>query len=177
MDVHFSRCALRRSLLGIGASVLGFATATHGALATPLPQGVTGALNHGATITISGSGFGSKAIAAPLAWDNASAKLVADVWTGAWPDKLPGYNIAYYSPMRGIGLPHSHDARYIAGAHAGDTGADTGYVLMWKACPCRHCPFSSMPAGTSALTTSGTSAATITSRPLTGRRATSLTPR
>lgn len=142
MDVHFSRCALRRSLLGIGASVLGFATATHGALATPLPQGVTGALNHGATITISGSGFGSKAIAAPLAWDNASGNAVTDIWTGAWPDQLPGYNLAYYAPMRGISLPHSHVTRYIAGAHAGDTGADTGYdVLMWKSMPLPALPF------------------------------------
>ena len=31
--------------------------------------------------------------------------------------KLPGYNLDYYTPMRGINPPHPRDTRYIAGAH------------------------------------------------------------
>ena len=133
MDVHFSRGAVRRSLLGAGATLVALAAPLQSALAAPVPQSVSGALNHGASITISGSGFGVKSTAAPVAWDNASGAAVTDVWTGSWPDQLPGYNLAYYAPMRGIALPHSHVTRYIAGAHASNTGADTGYdVLMWK---------------------------------------------
>jgi hypothetical protein len=133
MDVHFSRGAARRRLLALGASLLGFAAGMQAALATPLPQSVNGTLNHGASITITGSGFGAKASAAPVAWDNASGAAITNIWTGVWPDQLPGYNTTYYAPMRNIGLPHSHVTRYIAGAHASNTGADTGYdVLMWK---------------------------------------------
>jgi hypothetical protein len=142
MAVHFSRGALRRRLLTAGAAVLGSAVLVQVSLATPLPESVSGTLNHGATITISGSGFGSKAGAAPLVWDNASAAAVTDLWTGAWPDQLPGYNLAYYAPMRGIGLPHTHVTRYLAGAQASNTGADTGYnVLVWKSLPAPPLPY------------------------------------
>jgi hypothetical protein len=142
MDVHFSRGALRRSLLSAATALAAVAAGTHAALATPLPQSISGTLNHGASITISGSGFGAKTTAAPLAWDDASGTAIDNVWTGSWPDQLPGYNLAYYAPMRGIGLPHSHVTRYIAGAHASNTGADTGYdVLMWKSIPLPAMPY------------------------------------
>lgn len=102
-------------------------------LAAPTVGGVNGAMNHKAIITISGSGFGSKATAAPLAWDDATGSNLAKIWDGAWPNLLPGYNTGYYSPMRGISPPHSHDTRYIAGAHAGNTGAYSGWnVLIYK---------------------------------------------
>jgi hypothetical protein len=100
------------------------------ALAAPAVQQVSGSMDHNGTITISGSGFGAKASAAPVVWDNATASSLSSVWTGAWPDKLPGYNTGYYAPMRNIDLPHSHDTRYIAGAHAANTGADSGYAVM-----------------------------------------------
>ena len=103
------------------------------ALATPLVQNVSGTLSHGGTVTITGAGFGSKSKAAPLVWDNASGNAISDKWTGGWPSQLPGYNLGYYAPMRGIGLPHSHVTRYIAGAHAAMTGANAGYdVMMFK---------------------------------------------
>ena len=106
MDMHFLRGGINRSLFGVGAILLGFAAGMQASLATPLPVSVSGTLNHGATVTISGSGFGAKATAAPLVWDNATAGAVTDLWTGAWPNELPGYNLAYYAPMRSIGLPH-----------------------------------------------------------------------
>jgi hypothetical protein len=142
MDMHFLRGGINRSLFGVGAILLGFAAGMQASLATPLPVSVSGTLNHGATVTISGSGFGAKATAAPLVWDNATAGAVTDLWTGAWPNELPGYNLAYYAPMRSIGLPHSHVTRYLAGAHASNTGADTGYdVLMWKSFPLPALPY------------------------------------
>src|SRR5580698_4384863 len=124
-----SRARVRSAAAWIAA--LGAAGAT---LAAPAVQQVSGSMDHNGTITITGSGFGSKASAAPVVSDNATASSLSSVWTGAWPDKLPDYNTGYYAPMRGIGLPHSHDTRYIAGAHAADTGANSGYdVMMYKA--------------------------------------------
>jgi hypothetical protein len=101
------------------------------ALGAPVIQQISGALDHKGTITISGSGFGSKTSAAPLVWDDATESDISKNWDGAWPNELPGYNTNYYSPMRGINPPHSHDKRYIAGAHAAATGA--GYdVIFFK---------------------------------------------
>jgi hypothetical protein len=108
-------------------------TATGPSLATPAVSSVSGPMNHKGIITISGSGFGSKATAAPLAWDDATGSNLLKIWDGAWPNALPGYNTDYYNPMRGITPPHSHDTRYIAGAHAGASGAYTGgEVLVYK---------------------------------------------
>jgi hypothetical protein len=107
--------------------------ATQAALAAPSVQQVSGPLDHNATITISGSGFGAKANAAPLVWDNASGNALTDKWSGAWPSSLPGSNTAYYAPMRGVQPPHPRDTRYIAGAHASAGGPDGGYnVAVYK---------------------------------------------
>jgi hypothetical protein len=44
--------------------------------------------------------------------------------------------------MRGINPPHSHDARYIAGAHAATTGFNSGYdVIFFKNIPLQPFPF------------------------------------
>jgi hypothetical protein len=103
-------------------------------VATPSISEVVGPLNHKATITIGGSGFGAKPTAAPLAWDDASGSGVAAIWSGAWPDKIAPYNLEYRTPQRGISLPHNHISRYIAGAHAEKQGADGGSnVMMFKA--------------------------------------------
>jgi len=102
--------------------------------AAPAVGGMNGVMDHGATVTIIGSGFGSKAQAAPLVWDNGSGDKILNIWSGAWPNLLPGYNTGYYSSMRGIDLPHAHATRYIAGAHAANTGAYSGYnVTVFKA--------------------------------------------
>ena len=132
MPTCLLRSALRPRLLAT-AALLGTLMSTPAALATPLVQNVSGALSHGGTVTITGAGFGSKTKAAPLVWDNASGNSLNDKWTGGWPSLLPGYNLGYYAPMRGISLPHSHVTRYIAGAHAANTGANSGLaVMMYK---------------------------------------------
>jgi hypothetical protein len=103
-------------------------------LGAPVIQQVSGALDHRGSITIAGAGFGTKASAAPLVFDDATGNDISDKWTGAWPSRLAGYNTNYYDPMRGIAPPHSHDTRYIAGAHAGNTGAEAGFnVIVYKA--------------------------------------------
>jgi hypothetical protein len=133
MYARTPRLATRNRWLSTATLLLATAAAAQTTFAAPQLQSVSGALNHGATVTITGSGFGAKTTAAPLAWDDATGNAVTDIWNGVWPNALPGYNLGYYTPMRGIPLPHSHVTRYIAGAHAADTGANSGYdVLMWK---------------------------------------------
>ncbi len=103
------------------------------AAGVPLITQTSGTLAHRSQIVINGSGFGSKASAAPLVWDDASGSNILALWDGAWPNAMPSENTNYYAPMRGIDLPHGHDTRYIAGAHAQNTGANTGHdVVVFK---------------------------------------------
>ena len=126
----------------IMAMLLGLLVSTEAALGAPVVQQVSGSLDHNAVVTITGSGFGSKATPAPLVWDNASGSKLSDKWSGGWPSMVPGYNIGYYSPMRGIDLPHPRDTRYIAGAHATNAGAYSGYqVMMYKTIALPAMPF------------------------------------
>ena len=112
------------------------------ALSAPVIQQISGALNHKGAITISGTSFGSKATAAPLVWDDATGGDISDKWDGAWPKLVPGYNTNYYRPMRGINPPHSHDTRYIAGAHATTAGAYSGEIVtFFKNIPLQPFPF------------------------------------
>jgi hypothetical protein len=137
MQYDFSRTmpalAIQAMISAVGLAIL---TATGPLLAAPAVSSVSGAMDHKGIITISGSGFGSKATAAPLAWDDATGSNLGKIWDGAWPNALPGYNTGYYSPMRGISPPHSHDTKYIAGAHAGTCCYNGAYaggeVLVFK---------------------------------------------
>jgi hypothetical protein len=94
---------------------------------------VTGSFGHMNTVTVTGSGFGVKAQAAPVVWDDGSGTNILQKWDGAWPDQNATYNTTYRSPQRGIGLPHANITKYIAGAHYGFDGPDAGYnVIFWK---------------------------------------------
>ena len=105
----------------------------HYAVAAPVVQNASGKFNHKSTVTITGSGFGTKGTAAPVIWDDASGNNILDKWDGAWPNNNASYNTAYRAPMRGIGLPHNNVSRYIAGAHAQGSGAQGGYnVIFFK---------------------------------------------
>ena len=107
--------------------------------AQPSLTSTSGTWSHKGTIAISGSGFGAKASAAPVVWDDASGTDIAATWDGAWPDcsRNSAYNLAYRTPAevgRHIPLPHKHLTKYIAGAHHGPTpGPQCGYsVILWK---------------------------------------------
>jgi hypothetical protein len=99
--------------------------------AQPSVSTVSGQWLHKGTVTIGGSGFGSKGTAAPVVWDDASGASITDKWTGAWPNNNPTYNTIYRAPQRGINLPHNHITRYIAGAHGEGLGANFGYAVMF----------------------------------------------
>jgi hypothetical protein len=103
------------------------------AVAAPAIQATSGTLDHKATVTITGTGFGTKATAAPVVWDDASGTNLLSKWDGAWPSNNPTYNTGYRAPMRGIGLPHSNITRYIAGADAENLGYNAGWnVIFYK---------------------------------------------
>lgn len=141
MHFHLPSFA-RRALLKLSVSVTVLIWSTQAAMSAPVVQAVSGPLDHNGTITVSGSGFGPKATAAPLVWDNGSGTNLKDKWGDGWPNQLPGYNTDYYSPMRGIDPPHSRDSRYIAGAHAADTGVYTGrFVMVFKTIPLPKLPY------------------------------------
>ena len=143
MQSDVSRCVQMPSLRALRTlTCIGMLAGMVPALSAPVVQQVGGVLNHKGSITITGSGFGSKATAAPVVWDDATGSDISNSWDGAWPNATPSYNTNYYSPMRGINPPHSHDARYIAGAHATSTGANSGYnVVVFKNISLQPFPF------------------------------------
>src|SRR5437660_10806349 len=98
----------------------------------PVVQQVTGAFAHQGAVTITGLGFGSKAQAAPLVWDDASGTNVLDIWSGFWPDgaPTPSSNMQYMTaPILGVNPPHSRVGRYLTGAHESSSSAVTGQSL------------------------------------------------
>lgn len=127
----------RRSACGSTAWILVFLASS--AVAAPSINQASGTFNHKNTVTITGTGFGTKATAAPVVWDDASTgTLLTDngKWSGAWPNR--GSNLSYitqyHTPMRNVPLPHNNITRYIAGAHGlANEGTDAGYnVMFWK---------------------------------------------
>ena len=115
------------------ALVLLMSLASVAAQAQPAISSASGQWSHSASVTISGSGFGTKTTAAPSVWDDASGTNLSDKWDGWWPSAASASsNMAYRSVMRGIQPPHSRTGRYLAGNHVGEA-ADAGYnVMVWK---------------------------------------------
>src|SRR5262245_29741820 len=93
----------------------------------PAIGNASGPIVHKGTVTISGAGFGAKAQAAPVVWDDVSGSDIRQKWSGAWPSLNAATNTAYRIPQRGIALPHGRASRYIAGAHYPGTDAAAGY--------------------------------------------------
>jgi hypothetical protein len=121
---------MRAVALGLGSLMSLVALAP--AMAAPAVSATTGTYNHKASVTITGSGFGTKSTPAPVVFDDASGSNILDKWDAVMPSTNSAYNLAYRAPQRGIALPHEHDTKYIAGAHGG-TNAQGGYnVMMWK---------------------------------------------
>lgn len=113
----------------------------------PTISGITGAVTHGNSITISGTAFGAKAVAAPLVWDDASGPGdMLDLWHGAWPDQ--SWNIARDEQLarrnviRGIQPPHARVGRYLCGAHNldgnGSHARGGNNVMFWRSFARQH---------------------------------------
>lgn len=107
--------------------------ASASAAAQPVITNASGSWGQKGTVTIQGSGFGTKPSAAPVVWDDASATNILTKWDGGWPtSEASAYMVRYTAPIRGIAPPHNRVGRYLAGAHGG-TSATTGWnVMVWK---------------------------------------------
>ena len=97
--------------------------------------GKSGSSAHNGTLTITGSGFGTKSVAAPVVWDNCSESKITALWSGVWPSAGTAQYLMQYrdAPYRGIAPPHSRVGRYMTGCHGDNNGADEGWnVMCWK---------------------------------------------
>jgi hypothetical protein len=116
--------------LGLSACLVTALSATAGA--APAVSSADGTFDHKASVTITGSGFGTKANAAPVIWDDASGSDILAKWDLATPNTNASYNLNYRAPQRGISLPHNHVTKYIAGGHGGSGPQGGAQVVMWK---------------------------------------------
>jgi hypothetical protein len=99
-------------------------------------------MSHGQSITISGSGFGTKTTAAPLVWDNCSGTNILTLWDG-YMIGATGYggsggnisnDLNYRTPSelgRGVSLPHSHISKYLCGSHYVNFVGDGSDIMPW----------------------------------------------
>lgn len=107
------------------------------AWAAPSVSGVSGTITHGNTITISGSGFGSKGSAAPVVWDDCSgtdpyAKWDINYNSGSSASYVGGYRTPA-ALGRGVSLPHSRATKYFCGAHypgGAQSGSNVGLAKI-----------------------------------------------
>lgn len=78
-------------------------------------------INHGDIVTITGSGFGTKTVAAPLVFDDGSGPPdVRDLWDDAWPFDCqnPEFDTQRRpAPFRDVAPVHTRTGRYITGCH------------------------------------------------------------
>lgn len=99
--------------------------------AAPSISGVSGTISHGQSITISGSGFGSKSTAAPVVWDDCSGTDVYAKWDVNYNSESGSSYAGNYRTPAGLGrsvaLPHSHATKYFCGAHYPGTSAQAGW--------------------------------------------------
>jgi len=118
----------------VAAATVLFAAHAGGAAAAPSIAAVQGPIQHGAIVSIQGSGFGQKATAAPTVWDDASGSDPNQKWDQLLPNSNdPAFRMAYRSPSEITKAansgpapqpPHKHDSRYLAGAHYNSTSTD-----------------------------------------------------
>lgn len=91
----------------------------------PTISGITGAVTHGQSITISGTGFGAKTTAAPEIWDNASGPTdPTDLWDVVRPRAADTSDTTLQTlrrdaPFHGVNAPHNRVGRFLAGSHGG----------------------------------------------------------
>lgn len=113
------------------------------AVAAPSISGVSGAVAHGGTITITGAAMGSKSTPAPVIFDDGSAaSMAAAGWSDCWPNNSTAtYNCLHRATQRGVNPPHSRNDVYIAGAHNPGTASNAG----WNVIPYKSFTFSGTP--------------------------------
>lgn len=118
-------------------SIIFFLALSSTAWGAPSISGVSGTVDHGESVTITGTGFGTKSTAAPIVWDNCSGEDPLALWDGNY-NSLSGddYVGNYRTPAQvggGVSTAHAHVSKYFCGAHYPATGATDGWnVGLWK---------------------------------------------
>ena len=100
------------------------------ALAAPGDLVVNQSITHGGTISISGTGFGTKSPAAPLVWDSGASDVGMSTYYDAYQPTAAQQGSAYNIQYREVGYrdvegPHDRANYYITGAHAMNEADDT----------------------------------------------------
>jgi hypothetical protein len=101
-------------------------------MAAPTVGGVSGTLSTGQTVTISGSGFGSKSSASPVLWDNFEGGAAGNGTQGApatigkWDTGAGSENVSYSNQV----------------AHTGKQSADGNFVTNYNASLAKNMTFS-----------------------------------
>ncbi|HOX27181.1 MAG TPA: hypothetical protein PLL30_15860 [Candidatus Krumholzibacteria bacterium] len=145
--------ATRRLLAATAALQLAITAA---ALAAPAPSSVTGTVQNGATVTVSGAGFGYKGVAAPLVWydfENGvdGSEAIAGWYTGAserparYDDSYPrgrqdtsvflewwGSRVSLYDPD----YPNGQQTNYLL--WEGPANLNIAYLSVWMASDTTH---------------------------------------
>lgn len=129
-------------LLGLGLSVFLLSPEVH---ADPTITGLSQSyIQHEQTLTLTGSGFGTKLPAAPLIWDNCEGKTIntpiAVISEGGWSERSPhssanpnDWKMQYRSiPYRTVSGPHSRSSTYMAGGHYRKPNDNADCVLVTK---------------------------------------------
>jgi hypothetical protein len=124
-------------LIGIVCTFLCYGGYTKAVFAAPVINSTSGNLTHPGTITITGSGFGTKTTAVPVMWDDGETATVnrpSEVLSRGWNEALP-YSpddpnaiLQYRSvPYRNMVAPHGHSSKYLVGGHALNNGCTDSY--------------------------------------------------
>jgi hypothetical protein len=105
------------------------------------PGGVSGTVSHGSSITIPGSGFGTKSTAAPVMWDNCDKTVnsSAAITSAGWqypaprpPGQTEASSLQYKAtPYRSVNAPHGLVNKVMTGL------CDTGYNYDHLVCKTR----------------------------------------
>jgi hypothetical protein len=96
--------------------------------AAPAPSGVTGTITHGQSVVIAGTGFGTKATAAPTIWDNCTGSSPGSTWDFAYPEVSGSpYDIVYSTVYNSVAMPHTNISKYMRGITYPHTSYNAGY--------------------------------------------------
>lgn len=108
----------------------------------------SGSSRHNGTLTVTGSGFGSKSQAAPIVWDNCNqpvndpAQIISAGWTGAWPNKASNsaWNMQYRNaPYNAVSAPHARVNKFMVGSAGDDPPSRDAMqglnTMVWKSRP------------------------------------------
>ncbi len=101
--------------------------------AQPAITNVSGSVTHGSVVTVNGSAFGTKSVAAPKVWDRGEGTTLGSLWDDWQPTTAgdPSCNMAYRAILRNVSLPYlSNNSKYLAACHYGVNTSTGGNMVQ-----------------------------------------------